>query len=242
MKRSANIAEFGTTSYGARQRLNYRVVPTTSSSRRFYVRKASYGRYKRKSLYRLGGRMPPGSGELKDITNNFTPANILAVGSAVGTLNLCNGVAQGTTANTRLGRRIRIRSITVRAALYKAATQTLETALRFVLVYDMQANGTAPLATDILQSDQIAGVMNLNNANRFKILMDKTACIGAVDNTAVNITKYLKGDWITQFNAGSAGTIGDIQTGSIYLLVYGPNIGVAVPNGAFTVRVRFSDN
>jgi len=111
-----------------------------------------------------------------------------------------------------------------------------------MLVYDMQANATAPVATDILQSDNIGGLTNLNNANRFKIIMDKEFKFGSVDQTTLVYKKYLKCKLPTQFNSGSAGTIGDIQTGSIYLVTYSPNLGTALPGGLVSVRVRFSDN
>lgn len=225
--------------YVPRRRLE---VPT-SSSRRYYVRKATpYSRYKSKRLYRLGGRMPADSGELKDITNLFTTANQFALATSTATLLLCNGCAQGTTANTRLGRRIVMRSILIRGVVSKSTTQTGEGGIRVLLVYDMQANATAPLATDILQSDSIQGVQNLNNSNRFKIIYDKHFALGAVDNTVLNFKKYIKCAYPTQFNSGSAGTIGDIQTGSLYLMTYGPQIGTALPNGGTSVRVRFSDN
>jgi len=75
----------------ARFRLAY--ANQLPSSRRYYVRRAGYARYKRKSLFRLGGRMPADSGELKDVTNNFTAANCFSLASVTGQINLMNGMA-----------------------------------------------------------------------------------------------------------------------------------------------------
>lgn len=186
--------------------------------------------------------MPVGSSELKDITNNFTPANLFVGGTTTASLQLCNGIAQGTTANSRLGRRIIMKSFMVRIVLAKAPTQTQESPVRIMLVYDQQTNGTTCVATDVLQTDSIFGLTNLNNSNRFKILFDKHFKMGSVSDTSINYHKYWKCNLPVQFNAGSAGTVGDIQTGSVYILAWSPQIGVAIPIGGVSVRVRFSDN
>lgn len=220
-----------------RQRLSY-----TSNSRRLYTRRSGRKRYSKRSLYRTGGRYPADAGELKDITNNFTVANCFTLASATGQLNLLNGCAQGTAANQRLGRRTINRSILIRIALWKSASGTNESPLRFMIVQDLQSNATAPAATDILQTDNIGGLTNLNNSNRFKIIMDKEFRFGSVDNTSVMYKKYIKCKLPTQFNSGSAGTVGDIQTGSIYLLTYSPLLTTALPGGLISTRVRYSDN
>lgn len=186
--------------------------------------------------------MPASAGELKDITNNFTVANLFVGGTTTAQLQLCNGVAQGTTANTRLGRRIIMRSIMLRCVLAKAPTQTQESPVRLMLVYDQQTNGTALTAAQVLQTDAIYGLTNLDNSNRFKILFDKHFKMGSVSDTSINYRKFMKINLPVQFNSGSAGTVGDIQTGSVYILAWSPQIGVAIPIGGISVRIRFSDN
>lgn len=224
-----------------------RVAPYSRS-----VRSASsYRRRRSSALYRTGGRyvnrasrksaMAIAGMEAKNIDDNVVLATAFPTGTTTGQLLLLNGIAQGTTATSRIGRKIMMKSLLIRLAIAKSATQTGEGAVRCMVVYDSQANATAPAVTDILQVDNISGVMNLNNADRFKVVMDKVFNFGAVDHTSVVYTKYKKIALETKFNNGSAGTVGDIQTGSMYLLTHNIGITTAPPIGSFYVRIRFYD-
>lgn len=204
---------------------------------------APSGLYKRQ-LMRTGGRMPASSNELKDLTLSLN-ALIPDPGSTTSLLYLLNGCAQGTTASTRLGRRIIMKSLFMKYVATMAATSTLSTALRFLVVYDKQTNATAPTVTDILLSDLFSSPMNLSNSRRFKVLVDKIVpCIGTAGPQSVAFNIYKKINLPVEFNTGSAGTVGDIQTGSVYILcqVSGVNIGVAEPLNNMYTRIRFSDN
>lgn len=195
------------------------------------------------ALVRSGGRMPVGAGELKNIDINSSSA-LAVFGQTAGTLQLLNGVAQGTTATTRLGRRINMTSLYIRWLGSMAATGTGSSALRMVVVYDKQANATAPAASDILVTDSIHAPNNLNNSRRFVTLFDhEVPCVGTAGPQSWDIKVYKKLNHAVEFNNGSAGTIGDIQTGSVYALFYSQGtLLTASPNQLFYSRVRFSDN
>jgi len=137
---------------------------------------------------------------------------------------------------------VKIRSIMCRIVFAKAATTTLESPMRFMIVYDKQTNAATPTVAAILQSDNIFGLQNLDNSNRFVVIMDKTFRFGSVDQTSVVYSKYKKVNLPVQFNTGSAGTVGDIQTGGLFLVTWSPQITTALPIGSCTTRIRFSDN
>jgi len=195
------------------------------------------------SLVRLGGRMPASSHELKNIDLSSTTVITFNQVTA-NTPILLNGVAQGTTATTRLGRRITMKSLLVKGDFSMTATGTGASPLRCLIVYDSQTNAVAATATDVLAADQFDSPMNLSNSRRFKTLLDEQIpCLGAAGPAAVHINRYVKLNHSVEFNTGSAGTVGDIQTGSIYMLWY-QNGGLltASPLSHVYTRVRFSDN
>lgn len=194
------------------------------------------------ALLRSGGRMPASSTEFKNIDVNGSTA--IVAGSANAVVTLLNGVAQGTTATTRLGRRITMRSLLVKADFNVGPTTTGASPIRVLIVYDCQTNATAPTATDVCVVDQLNSPMNLSNSRRFKTLVDEMIpCVGTAGPQSFAWNRYVKLNNAVEFNTGSAGTVGDIQTGSIYMLVWtNGTFTVAAPTASIFTRVRFSDN
>lgn len=193
-------------------------------------------------LGRLGGRMPADSKEQKDLTTSNV-IGLPAVGQLTGVLTLINGCAQGTTAFTRIGRRIKMTSLYIRIWNLTAATQVGSSTTRIIVVYDKQSNATAPVATDILLADGIQNGNNLSNSRRFVTLCDKVMqSIGPAGPQAAYKKIYLKLNHPVEFNTGSAGTIGDIQTGAVYVLLYanGGTTTAGSSHQTFT-RIRFVD-
>lgn len=183
------------------------------------------------------------AGELKNI--DVTSVALLTAAQTTGTLLLLNGVTQGTSATTRLGRRTTMKSIYIRINVALAATTAGASPLRYMVVYDKQTNATAPAATDILVADAIVNPNNLSNSRRFVTLMDWVTPdgIGVGGPVSANHTFYKKLNLPVEYNVGVAGNQADIQTGSVYVLVY-QNGGLitAAPTQAFFSRIRFSDN
>lgn len=186
--------------------------------------------------------MPANSGELKNL--DVTSTALIVAAQTTATILLLNGVAQGTTATTRLGRRITMKSLYVRFNAALAATTAGNSPIRLLIVYDKQANTNAPAANDVLVADAIVNPNNLSNSRRFVTLMDWLATdgLGTAGPGSAHHVFYKKMNLEVAFNTGSAGTIGDIQSGSVYLLAY-QNGGLitAAPTQAFYSRIRFSD-
>ena len=121
-----------------------------------------------------------GRNELKTI--DVAPTQAEATTTAA--ITLLNGVATGTDYTARIGRKIRMKSLYMRIQISPVDQVTSDTFVRLLIVYDMQSNGTAPAITDVLNTGSTVDHFNLNNRDRFKILMDKCIPIGANVNTA----------------------------------------------------------
>lgn len=181
-------------------------------------------------------------GELKDIT--VRSVALAPTGTTSVTPLLLNGVAQGTTPSTRLGRRIMMKSLLVRYFYSIEPTTAGNSPLRFLCVYDAQTNAAAPGVTSVVLTDELTSPMNLSNSRRFKVLFDETCnVVGSAGPQAWMFQKYIKLNLATEFNDNSAGTVGDITTGSIYVFVWqNGNLITATGESVMYSRIRFSDS
>lgn len=121
-------------------------------------------------------------------------------------------------------------------------------AINVFLVYDRQSNGAAPAFTDIYNGSGSAlapfGHRNVNNLERFEVLKKGTYKIDSASNNMIRDSWYLPMHHETRYNGGNAGTIADIQTGSIYLVFVDQNtavVGAASMAADVDCRVRFHD-
>jgi len=193
------------------------------------------------ALLRTGGRMPVGSGELKNV--DVSSSALIVAAQTTATALLLNGLAQGTTATTRIGRRVTLKSLYFRFQASMAATSAGASPIRLLVVYDKQTNATPTTAGLVLASDALNSLNLLDNARRFVTLCDvMLPCLGTGGPQAVAHVFYKKINLPMEFNTGSAGTVGDIQTGSIYMLAF-QNGGIitANPTQAFNCRIRYTD-
>jgi len=182
--------------------------------------------------------------------------------NTTGDFQLLCAPTPGSDMTNRIGRKIRIKSVYIRGDLRQQAASALSVNVgsypllaRMIIFVDNQPNGAAPALTDILKEALSSSQLNLNNRDRFKVLCDKqwaldpylnvdtaTQSRGAVGRCIQAIKVYKKLDIETIFNAGTAGTVADINTGALYMLWVGNN-AASGNDGIATVstRVRFSD-
>lgn len=161
--------------------------------------------------------------------------------STTPTVTLLNGCAQGTTAITRNGQSIRITSLNFNFYSTIHASAATSTMARILVVLDSQPNGAAMTAQQLLVTANTVSPMLLGNARRFRVLMDKRFALSINGTEIFQSHKYFKMDVHTTFNTGSAGTIADIQTNSLYLIQISDQ-ATNVPQMTWTARVRFIDN
>lgn len=179
-------------------------------------------------------------------------AQTLTVGAATSTGLLSaplNAIAQGTDAKQHIGRQITMRSLywTWRGAL--STTATGSTAVRLLIVYDKESEAGAPSiyvpsASDIVNQDNINAKMNLDNRDRFIVLLDEVV---ETLSQAGPLCFYRKGYRKVQlpvvFNSINTATIGAIQTGGVYAVMWSDgNLVAGSMVSVLDTRIRFVDN
>jgi len=185
--------------------------------------------------------------ELKVIDNANAPAPALA-GTGVLTPVL-NGIAQGTDNNQHIGRQTTMKSLYWMFQGTTAPTTTGGGSVRLVIVYDKEAEGAAPtiaagLQTDIFNQDSIEAMQNLDNRDRFIVLVDEIIeCIGTAGPQAFMRKGYRKIQLPVVFNSNANAVIGAINTGSVYGVTWFSQgtFGVAKPLLDLQTRIRFED-
>jgi len=187
--------------------------------------------------------------------------------TTTGSLHACPIPEEGASFYNRIGRRVRGVSMQIRGVIHAGLANAAQQAfplLRWMLVYDRQPNGALPSAADVLTNYDhdgsthtgiLAGI-NMNNKDRFVVLRDKminTQTVGASGDAVVDpvftptvfsqdlvINEFVKlGGLQTHFKA-STGAIGDVSTGSYFILLITGN-GSDVWNYDVQVRFRFYD-
>jgi len=178
-------------------------------------------------------------GEFKSVDGTYSPGANTATA-----VQLLNGIARGDEINERTGREVVLRSIEIKGYCQSTLETGLDQEHRVMLVYDRQTNGAALTAAQVLAAVSVNSPRNLENRRRFKIMFDRTFYIAAATKQGCRRTfkfyRHLRHP--VEFNAGDAGTVADITTGSLYFIVIGSQAndgtdGVVV----YTSRVRYQD-
>jgi len=166
----------------------------------------------------------------------------------------------GSDYNNRIGRKTVMKSLYIRGHLRLKAAANLDHATpcpaqqaRLIIFCDMQPNGATPNLTDLLTGADATYQLNPNNRDRFKIIKDKLYSFDTYEvntlngwaqsgRTGYDIKIYKKLNMETIFNATNAGTIGDINTGALYMVWVGTVISDdSIPEAYVSTRVRFDD-
>ena len=166
----------------------------------------------------------------------------------------------GTDFTQRIGRKTVTKSIHIRGYLLieYALTNAIGGApgqmARMIILNDLQPNGALPVITDILAQANPTAHLNLNNRDRFRVIIDKqwaldpytfntTATTSQSSQGNVNaFNVYRKVNIPTIFNATNGGTIADINTGALILVWIGSVVaGATDSNALHSTRIRFYD-
>jgi len=193
----------------------------------------------------------PSQAELKfkDNTTTITPsAGVSAfvaftAAAGAGASQLLNGLVPDSTATGRIGRRVLMKSLYIRVVTALQATSAGGAPIRMLVVYDKQANAAAPAVTDVLATNEFVSINNISNRDRFVTLVDQVIpTIGTGTEFAKSHVVYKKINLPVQFNAGTAGTIADVTSGSVYItFAQSGSITTAGPLITYYARVRYSD-
>jgi len=171
--------------------------------------------------------------------------------TAGGVLVLLNGLAPGTGASQRIGKKCHFRSMLLRYNLgaNAAGATAFQGFTRIMVFLDTQSNATAPTVAQLLETVTASSPMNMDNRDRFKVLYDQGVPMSQAPTSSSDcrfIKIYKKMNITTIFNNGTAGTVADITSGSIYLLSISEQAGAgaaptAFPRYDFICRLRYDD-
>lgn len=177
--------------------------------------------------------------ELKSLDVSGSP-----VLDTTGEVVLLNGLAPGSGINQRIGRQVHLKSVELHCTAQATAGTGVDQAARIMVVYDSQTNATALTIAQVLETALHNQFYNLENRNRFQILMDRWFPLNATGESGSMRTLNLrrKLNHMVTFNAGIAGSVADIVTGSVYLITLGSVApGVTAGSAPFRCRIRYDD-
>lgn len=179
-------------------------------------------------------------GELKSVDTTVNAAADMTTA-----VQLLNGIPRGDEISQRNGRQVTLKSIEMRLKSRSTAGTGVDQQHRVLIVYDRQTNAAAAAVTDVLASANVLYPRNLENRRRFRILFDRIIQLNASGepNSEKIIKWYRRLNHPVTFNAGNMGTVADITTGSLYIMVIGTEAaGATAGTVSGRVRVRYDDH
>lgn len=160
--------------------------------------------------------------------------------SSTATFLLLNGMSLGTSSSTRIGQSVKCQGMDLRFSISGNVT-AVQSYTRLLVVYDKQANGAIFSILSLLNAADTIASYAVGSQMRFNVLYDETfATSTAGPLNIVNFTK-LGVNQHTEYTTGNAGTIADINSGSIYL-VYISDQAVNTTTLNSYIRYWFIDN
>jgi len=166
------------------------------------------------------------------------------VANTTGAVITMNGLAPGASDGQRVGKLIKMRQLQLRLHSYVTAGTGVDQVHRVLVVLDHQTNGAAPGVTDILDAVTTTAFPNQDNRLRFMILYDKvfTLSASAESGSMQFATVDIPLRYITQYNAGTAGTVGDIASNGLFLVVLGTEAaGASAGTVRWSERLNYTD-
>jgi len=219
----------------------YRGAPFTQAvARQSYVDKAL-------ASSRASSRSP----EQKDFSFQY-PAQISPAQATASQIFCVNAVpsftaASATASNSRIGRVISGTHLSYSWYLQVKCGTGYIPRIQAKVYYDKQSDGGTPAALDLKDTDDISGLRNLDNTDRFICLKTiEPVPVVAGDSLNCNATFMEEGSinlkgLETRFNALTSGVI-SIESGQLWIVTYGDiNITFVSGGSHFNTRYRFTD-
>lgn len=170
--------------------------------------------------------------------------------STTATFTLLNAIRLGNNDYQRIGKDVKMQSMMLKGGFQfdNAGGAATYDRLRYMVIYDRQANAATPVIADIISSITPAGAVtstvwdqhNNDKADRFKILLDRAFSIPQDVQTGstvsgqrtTSIVPYTFQHFIPLFGLNTkyivdAADITEISAGALYFLTYGVNAAAA---------------
>jgi len=193
------------------------------------------------SAYRRGA----GVGE----TKFFDTGNSDSGDATAGSINLLCTVPQDATESGRVGRKINVKSINIRAyfTLDSQSTNPPTGAIvRWMIIMDKQTNGATFAMSDLLAAVVPNGFRNLDNVDRFVVIKDKSVTLNCMTmnsttSSAINYSRQIR--FTKKCNipieySGTTGVIGQVKSNNLYFVYISSDV---VSNAIWKGRIRYTD-
>ncbi len=181
--------------------------------------------------------------KIKSLINTEFKTNDIVASTTITTTPLIsniNGLATGDQFNTRDGRVVRWKSVEVMLNI-SMHTTPIEDSIRIMVVIDKQPNEIVMVIGDLLTATTMQGLKNLDGRRRFIILKDTTLDVSVGKGTNITWKWYKKIDMKSIYDDSDAGSIVDLTTNAMYLVLFGTEATNGMTVGRST-RMRFIDN
>lgn len=197
--------------------------------------------------------------ELKAVDYASNQGFVLNLATTGVTLNAVNA---GTDFYNRIGRKTVNTSVHLKGIIYNTQAASVAQNIRLVVVYDKESAAGAVGWSDVFQSVDYTGATNagsqagrnLNNRDRFIVLIDEKRMVGAVGAAGaliaessfptsheMQIDRYVKIN-LPSIHSGAAASATSMTTGQILLLLQGDGAVGADWYFRWNSRVRFADS
>lgn len=161
-----------------------------------------------------------------------------------GDVVLLNGLTQGTTAQTRIGRKAFMKYITVNGYAQVTPTTGLDQVCRIMFLISKDPNGLAPTIGDILQTGNVESLRNMKGNEDYKILktFEFTLNASAKPGSKKLVRYFRKLNFPTDYALANNGNITDIEQNAIYMITLGTlNAGNTAGNFVGNIRIGYTD-
>lgn len=204
-------------------------------------RPSSYMDKAQRGLYLAGKALAVAQG-VRSIVNSEkktytkTVFNAVTV-SSTGSMQEISSIAQGDDYTNRDGRSVLAKSLELKGWL-NAHPSASTTMLRIIVFRDNNADGTDPVALDLLQSNTTYSLRNPDptDMKRFSIYVDKLYMLDTQKSALAKVDIFRNLNHHIKFDASSGSNQGSLW---VYVL---SNLASNTPTVALTSRVRFYDN
>lgn len=203
--------------------------------KRVFKRRGTKRTYRKRNYNRRKLNMMARTIENKRILHTFSADGV----GAAAEFSLLNGIAGGTTQDTRNGHKIVVNYLSLNLAIEQDVNVD-RTHFRCLIVYDSQCNGSAPQWQDIFSPSTINGLRNVNQYKRFRILYDRTIWLNTYNRTDVQLRFNRKMALETRYDGANA-VVSDITKGSLYFIAVSDQ-ATYQPTVSGAIRVGFYDN
>jgi len=156
-------------------------------------------------------------------SKNYWDTYIGALLNTAGSVGLLTTIAQGTSQQERVGKRVRLTSLHLRGVLSVGTTVSVQPLYATLLVvFDRDPTGILPGIFDILSNSPVAVTAALAHSNdvnstRFRVVMRRTYTLDPIMQHPVAIDEFLdlKGLY-TVYGSATTGVLGNIKQGALY--------------------------